>query len=54
MQHEKNHFIIKITCPAVSGIVAAVTTYLADNSCYIGEMAQFLSLIHISEPTRPY
>ena len=41
MQHEKNHFIIKITCPAVSGIVAAVTTYLADNGCYIGEMAQF-------------
>jgi formyltetrahydrofolate deformylase len=25
----------------VSGIVAAVTTYLADNGCYIGEMAQF-------------
>jgi formyltetrahydrofolate deformylase len=25
----------------VSGIVAAVTTYLADNACYIGEMAQF-------------
>ena len=41
MQHEKNHFIIKVTCPAVSGIVAAVTTYLADNACYIGEMAQF-------------
>src|SRR5450830_1640323 len=41
MQHDKNHFIIKISCPAVSGIVAAVTTYLADNGCYIGEMAQF-------------
>ncbi len=25
----------------MSGIVAAVTTYLADNACYIGEMAQF-------------
>ncbi|MBI6741726.1 formyltetrahydrofolate deformylase [Pseudomonas syringae] len=41
MQHEKNHFILKISCPATSGIVAAVTSYLAGNSCYIGEMAQF-------------
>jgi len=41
MQHEKNHFILKISCPATSGIVAAVASYLADNGCYIGEMAQF-------------
>ena len=41
MQHEKNHFILKISCPATSGIVAAVTSYLAGNACYIGEMAQF-------------
>ena len=62
MRHEKNHFILKISCPATSGIVAAVTSYLAGNQCYIGEMAQFddefsgtffmravfrLSLIHI-------
>ncbi|WP_375737673.1 formyltetrahydrofolate deformylase [Pseudomonas boanensis] len=41
MQHATRHFIIKISCPAVSGIVAAVTTYLADKGCYISEMAQF-------------
>jgi len=41
MQHEKNHFILKISCAATSGIVAAVTSYLAGNACYIGEMAQF-------------
>ncbi|WP_458729878.1 formyltetrahydrofolate deformylase [Pseudomonas brenneri] len=41
MQHEKNHFILRVSCPATSGIVAAVTSYLAGNSCYIGEMAQF-------------
>ena len=41
MQHEKNHFILKVSCPATSGIVAAVASYLATNSCYIGEMAQF-------------
>jgi formyltetrahydrofolate deformylase len=30
-----------ISCPATSGIVAAVTTYLADKGCYISEMSQF-------------
>jgi len=33
--------ILKISCPATSGIVAAVTTYLADHECYISELAQF-------------
>ena len=41
MQHATRHFIIKTSCPAASGIVAAVTTYLADKGCYIGEMSQF-------------
>ncbi|MBD8573189.1 formyltetrahydrofolate deformylase [Pseudomonas syringae] len=41
MPHQKNPFILKISCPATSGIVAAVTSYLAGNGCYIGEMAQF-------------
>ncbi|ASD20416.1 formyltetrahydrofolate deformylase [Pseudomonas aeruginosa] len=41
MQHAPSHFIIRISCPAVSGIVAAVTTYLAEQGCYISEMAQF-------------
>lgn len=34
-------YILKVSCPATSGIVAAVTTYLADAGCYIGEMSQF-------------
>ncbi|SMP78099.1 formyltetrahydrofolate deformylase [Pseudomonas panipatensis] len=41
MQHATSHFIIRISCPAVSGIVAAVTTFLAEQGCYISEMAQF-------------
>ncbi|WP_028628068.1 formyltetrahydrofolate deformylase [Metapseudomonas resinovorans] len=41
MQHATSHFILKISCPATSGIVAAVTTYLADKGCYISEMSQF-------------
>ncbi|MDP9940234.1 formyltetrahydrofolate deformylase [Ectopseudomonas alcaliphila] len=35
------HYILKISCPATSGIVAAVTTYLAGRECYISELAQF-------------
>jgi len=41
MQHTRNSFILKISCEATSGIVAAVTTYLAQQDCYISEMAQF-------------
>ena len=41
MQHAQDHFIIKISCPATSGIVAAVTSFLSANGCYISEMAQF-------------
>ncbi|MHC5352429.1 formyltetrahydrofolate deformylase, partial [Metapseudomonas furukawaii] len=41
MQHATSHFILKVSCPATSGIVAAVTTYLADKGCYISEMSQF-------------
>ena len=41
MQHAPSQFIIKISCPATSGIVAAVTTFLAEQQCYISEMAQF-------------
>ena len=35
------HYILKIGCPATSGIVAAVTTYLAGRQCYISELSQF-------------
>lgn len=41
MQHTKHPYVIKISCPATSGIVAAVTSFLADHGCYISEMAQF-------------
>ena len=34
-------FTLTATCPARSGIVAAVTTYLSDNGCYLTELHQF-------------
>ncbi|AGZ35266.1 formyltetrahydrofolate deformylase [Pseudomonas sp. SWI6] len=36
-----SHYLLKISCPATSGIVAAVTTYLAGRACYLSELAQF-------------
>ena len=36
-----SQFILTVTCPATSGIVSAVTSYLADSGCYISELAQF-------------
>lgn len=41
MPHAHDPFILRISCPAASGIVAAVTTYLAEQGCYISEMSQF-------------
>jgi formyltetrahydrofolate deformylase len=35
------NFILAISCPATSGIVAAVTSFLADSGCYISELSQF-------------
>ena len=46
MQHSSHHYILKISCPATSGIVAAVTTFLAQSGCYISEMAQFDDEFH--------
>lgn len=34
-------YILTVTCPATTGIVAAVTGFLAENRCYITEMAQY-------------
>jgi len=34
-------YILTVTCPAGSGVVAAVSGYLADTNCYITEMAQY-------------
>lgn len=42
MQESKpDQFIFKITCTAHSGIVAAVTSFLAERGCYLSELAQF-------------
>ena len=41
MQQAQNQYVIKISCPATSGIVAAVASFLAEHQCYISEMAQF-------------
>ncbi|GGK01364.1 formyltetrahydrofolate deformylase [Pseudomonas matsuisoli] len=41
MQTAQPTLILKVSCPATSGIVAAVTTYLAGSGCYISELAQF-------------
>ncbi|MDO5948188.1 MULTISPECIES: formyltetrahydrofolate deformylase [Burkholderia cepacia complex] len=35
------HFILTISCPAVSGIVSAVSSFLAQSGCYISELSQF-------------
>ncbi|GAB7527956.1 formyltetrahydrofolate deformylase [Pseudomonas sp. 3A(2025)] len=35
------HYILNVSCPATSGIVSAVTTYLAERDCYLSELAQF-------------
>ena len=35
------NFVLKASCPATSGVIAKVTTYLADHGCYISELSQF-------------
>ena len=34
-------FILKCTCEAKSGVVAAVTSFLFERGCYISELAQY-------------
>ena len=36
-----DQYVLKISCPAASGIVAAVSGYLAGNNCFISEMSQY-------------
>jgi formyltetrahydrofolate deformylase len=36
-----NPFVLKATCKASSGIVAAVTTFLSERGCYISELSQY-------------
>ena len=37
----KEQLILKTTCKAGRGIVAAVSSFLADRDCYINELSQF-------------
>lgn len=41
MDASSEHYILKITCPAASGIIAAISACLARQQCYISELAQF-------------
>lgn len=34
-------YILTVTCPAGSGVVAAIAGFLADQRCYISEMSQY-------------
>ncbi|TDO95336.1 formyltetrahydrofolate deformylase [Marinomonas balearica] len=38
---QPKEFVLKASCDATSGIVASVSTYLADHGCYISEMHQY-------------
>lgn len=35
------HYIMTVACPAASGIIAAVTSFLSRHQCYISELAQY-------------
>jgi formyltetrahydrofolate deformylase len=44
MNHEnkkQNQLILRASCEAKSGIIAAVTTFLFEHGCYINELAQY-------------
>ena len=41
MPQEANNYIFTGTCRAGSGVVAAVTSFLADRDCYICALEQF-------------
>ncbi|NIF22426.1 formyltetrahydrofolate deformylase [Candidatus Pantoea multigeneris] len=41
MNASTRDFVITATCPATSGIIAAVTSFLSENNCYISELSQY-------------
>lgn len=41
MANLNGSYILTITCPAKSGIVASVASFLTNNHCYISELAQY-------------
>ena len=41
MSQLSKHYILTVTCPARSGIIAAVSNYLAEQGCYVNKMHQY-------------
>ena len=41
MNSPSQHYILTITCPARSGIIAIVSNYLATQDCYVNKMNQY-------------
>jgi len=41
MNSPSQYYILTITCPARSGIIAAVSNYLATQDCYVNKMSQY-------------
>lgn len=39
--HEAKSYILTVTCPAATGVVAIISTYLANADCYLTEMSQY-------------
>jgi formyltetrahydrofolate deformylase len=39
--HTADSFILRVSCPATTGLVAAITTHLASKGCFISESAQY-------------
>jgi formyltetrahydrofolate deformylase len=35
------HYILTVTCPARSGIIAAISSYLSEQNCYVNKMNQY-------------
>lgn len=41
MQTTANNYILNVSCPATSGIISAISSFLAESGFYISEMAQY-------------
>ncbi len=41
MKKSSKHYILTVTCPARSGIIAAISNYLSIKDCYVNKMNQY-------------
>ena len=41
MSNTSYHYALRVSCPSIRGVTAAIATYLADNGCNISDSAQF-------------